>query len=72
MSHRRARPIPLRRLLTPSCDEPASLTEQRHRLQPSANEPDEDFCAWARSAAVGDRYEAMHVESVRCVSGVVS
>lgn len=37
-----------------------------------ANGDDEDFCAWARGAVAGDRYEQMHAEPVRCVSGAVS
>lgn len=47
---------------------------QRFTLQAmlAANEADEGFCTWARAAVVGDRYEAMHAEPVRCVSGAVS
>jgi hypothetical protein len=36
------------------------------------NADDEDFCAWARAAVAGDRYEVMHAEPVRCVAGAVS
>ena len=47
---------------------------KRYSLQDMlvANAEDDEFCAWARGAVVGDRYAAMHAEPVRCVSGAVS
>lgn len=55
--------------------EPQFLIAGRHytlAAMLAENADDEDFCAWARAAVAGDRYEVIHAEPVRCVSGAVS